>query len=55
MLDWILPDGKSSQQESLTDKHIINFPAPGGNTGAMLVSLLNLEPFYNTCEFSVDL
>ena len=55
MLDWILPDGKNSQQETLTDKHIINFPAPGGNTGAMLVSLLDLEPYYNTCEFLVDL
>ena len=54
-LDWILPDGKNSQLETLRDKHIMDFPAPGGNTGAMLVYLLDLEPFYNTKEFLVDL
>ena len=54
-LDWILPDGKNSQLETLKDKHITDFPAPGGNTGAMLVYLLDLEPFYNTSEYLVDL
>ena len=54
-LDWILPDGKNSQLETLRDKHITDFPAPGGNTGAMLVYLPDLEPFYNTKEFLVDL
>ena len=54
-LDWILPDGKNSQLETLRDKHIMDFPAPGGNTGAMLVYLPDLEPFYNTKEFLVDL
>ena len=53
-LDWILPDGKNSQLETLRDKYIADFPAPGGNTGAMLVCLPNLEPFYNTKEFLVD-
>ena len=38
-LDWILLDGKNSQLETLRDKHIVDFPAPGGNTGAMLVYL----------------
>ena len=54
-LDWILPDGKNSQLESLRDKHITDFPAPGGNTRAMLVYLPDLEPFYDTKEFLVDL
>ena len=54
-LDWILPDGKNSQLETLRDKHIVDFPAPGGNTGAMLVHLPDLEPFYTTNEFLVDL
>ena len=54
-LDWILPDGKNSQLETLRDKHIADFPAPGGNTGAMLVQLPDLEPFYSTNEFLVDL
>ena len=35
-LDWILLDGKNSQLETLRDKHIADFPAPGGNTGEML-------------------
>ena len=54
-LDWVLPDGKNSQLETLRDKHIVDFLAPGGNTGAMLVYLPDLEPFYNTNEFLVDL
>ena len=54
-LDWILPDGKNSQLETIPDKHIANFPAPGGNTGAMLVNLPDLEPFYDTHKFLVDL
>ena len=54
-LEWILPDGKNSQLETLRDKHIMDFPEPGGSTGAMLVYLLDLEPFYNTNKFLVDL
>ena len=54
-LDWILPDGKNSQLETVRDKHIADFPAPGGSTGAMLVHLPDLEPFYNTSEFLIDL
>ena len=54
-LDWVLPDGKNTQLETLRDKHIADFPAPEGNTGAMLVHLLDLEPFYTTNEFLVDL
>ena len=54
-LDWILPDGRNSQLETLQDKHITDFPAPGGTTGAMLVHLPDLELFYNTKEFLVDL
>ena len=33
----------------------MDFPAPGGNTGAMLVCLSDLEPFYNMKDFLVDL
>ena len=54
-LDLILPDRKNSQLDTLRDKHIADFPVPGGNTGAMLVYLPHLEPFYNTKEFLVDL
>ena len=54
-LDWILLDGKNSQLETLRDKHIVDFPVPGGNMGAKLVYLLDLEPFYNMKEFLVDL
>ena len=54
-LDWILPVGKNTQLETLGDKCITDFPAPGGNTGAMLVHLPDLEPFYTINEFLVDL
>ena len=54
-LDWILPDSRNSHLETLEEKHIANFPVPGGNTGAMLVCLPDLEPFYNTSKFLIDL
>ena len=54
-LDWVIPDGKNSHLEMLKDKHIMDFPALGGKTGAMLVHLPDLEPFYNTSEFLIDL
>ena len=53
--DWILPDDRNSHLETLEEKHIADFPPPGGNMGAMLVCLPNLEPFYNTSEFLIDL
>ena len=54
-LDWVIPDGRNSCLETLQDKHIMDFPAPGGKTGAMLVYLPDLEPFYDTKEFLIDL
>ena len=33
----------------------MDFLAPGDKTGAMLVHLPDLEPFYNTSEFLIDL
>ena len=54
-MDWILPDGKNSQLETWTNKYITDFPAPGGNTTAMFVNLPDLEPFYDTNKFPVDL
>ena len=54
-LNWILPNGKNSCLETLKDKHIADFPAPEGRTGAMLVYLPDLELFYDTSEFLVDL
>ena len=54
-LDWVIPDGKNSCLEMLKEKHIMNFPALGSKTGAMLVHLPDLEPFYNTNEFLIDL
>ena len=34
-LDWIILEGRNSHLETLKEKHIMNFPAPGGKTGAM--------------------
>ena len=33
----------------------MDFPAPGGKTGAIFVYLLEPEPFYDTKEFLIDL
>ena len=54
-LDWVIPDGRNSRLETLQDKHIMDVQALGGKTGAMLVYLPDLEPFYDTKEFLIDL
>ena len=54
-MDWVIPNGRNSRLETLQDKHIMDFPAPGGKTGAMLVYLPDLELFYDTKEFLIDL
>ena len=54
-LDWVLPDGRNTQLATKKEKHIADFPTPKGNTGAMLVYLPELEPFYDTGKFLVDL
>ena len=54
-MDWILPDGLNTKLESVTAKEIADFPAPGTNNGAMIVDIPNIEPYFNTKRFLVDL
>ena len=54
-MDWILPDGLNTKLESVTDKEIADFPAPGTNNGAMIMDIPNIEPYFNTKRFLVDL
>ena len=54
-MDWILPDGLNSKLENITDKEIADFPAPGTSNGAMMVDIPNIEPYFNTKRFLVDL
>ena len=54
-MDWILPDGLNSKLENVANKEIANFPAPGTNNGAMIVEIPNIEPYFNTRKFLVDL
>ena len=54
-MDWILPDGLNSKLEHVSTKEIADFPAPGTNNGAMLVEIPNIEPYFNTRKFVVDL
>ena len=54
-MDWILPDGLNSKLENITDKEIADFPAPGTSNGAMMVDIPNIEPYFDTKRFLVDL
>ena len=55
-LDWIVPDGTNRTLEEIRDKKVANGTSPrGGNTGAMITSLHNLEPYYRTQFFLIDL
>ena len=53
-LEWYVPDGTNRQLVNILDKMVANFKSPGG-MGAMLVLLPQLNPFYGTDQFLVDL
>ena len=54
-MDWILPDGLNTKLESVTTKEFADFPAPGTSNGAMIVDIPNIEPYFNTKRFLIDL
>ena len=55
-LGWIVPDGINRTLEEINEKKVANGMLPGGdNAGAMIISLQNLEPYYSTQFFLVDL
>ena len=54
-MDWILPDGLNTKLESVTEKEIADFPALGTSNGAMNMDIPNIEPYFNTKRFLVDL
>ena len=54
-LEWYVPDGTNRQLVNILDKTVANVKSPGGGMGAMLVLLPQLNPFYGTDQFLVDL
>ena len=54
-LEWYVLDGTNRQLVNIQDKSVANFKSPGGGMGAMLVTLPQLIPFYETDSFLVDL
>ena len=53
-LDMVVPDGTNKTISEL-EVRFVNFPSPGGGQGSILVSLPNLEQFYTTKDFLIDL
>ena len=52
-LGWIVPDGTNRTLEEIKDKKISNDHSPGGGqTGAVVMTLQRLEPYYGTQFFS---
>ena len=55
-LGWIVPDGTNRTLEEIKDKKISNDHSPGGGqAGAVVMTLLRLEPYFGTQFFLVDL
>ena len=54
-LEWYVLDGTNRQLVDIQDKSIPNFKSPGGGMGTMLVTLPQLNPFYEMDSFLVDL
>ena len=54
-LEWYVLDGTNRQLVNILDKSIANFKSPGGGMGAMLVLLPQVNPFYRTDQFLVNL
>ena len=55
-LGWIIPDGTNRTLEEIKDKKISNDQSPGGGqAGAVVITLQQLEPYFGTQYFLVDL
>ena len=55
-LGWIVPDGTNRTLEEIKDKKISNDHSPGGGqAGAVVITLQQLEPYFSTQFFLVDL
>ena len=55
-LGWIVPDGTNQTLEEINDKKISNDHSPGGGqAGAVVMTLQQLEPYFGTQFFLIDL
>ena len=54
-LGWIIPDGTNQTLEEIKDKKISNDHSPGGQAGAVVMTLQQLEPYFGTQFFLIDL
>ena len=55
-LGWVVLDSTNRTLEEISEKKVANGTSPaGGSAGAMITSLQNLEPYYGTQCFLVDL
>ena len=55
-LGWIVPDGTKRTLEEIQEKKVSHGNSPGGGqTGAIVVNIQRLEPYYGTPFFLVDL
>ena len=55
-LGWIVPDGTNKTLEEVREKKVANGTSPGGGSaGEIITSLQNLEPYYGTQFFLIDL
>ena len=54
-LEWIVPDGTNRTLEEIAEKKIANGTSPGGGSGAVVVSLPQLEKYFTTKYYLVDL
>ena len=54
-LGWIVPDGTNRMLEEINEKKIANGMSPGGGSGAVIVSLPQLEEHFMTKYYLVDL
>ena len=53
-LDWVIPDGSNRTIHDVECK-FANFPSPGGGQGAITLRLPDLQPFFETTRFLIDL
>ena len=53
-LDWVIPDGSNRTIHDVECK-FANFPSPGGGQGAIMLQLPDLQLFFETARFLIDL
>ena len=54
-MHWYIPDGTNRRVVEIPKRKIADFRSPGGGTGALILTLMCLLPYYDATRYLVDI